>query len=172
MGRPRAIFTGEYTVSTMSAMPPDHQASRSIEELLPKLRRELKFLRRQAGEPSTRDIAKLTSPAISHTTVNAVLHCDKVPRWNQLEAVVTALGGNPGDFRNLWVESLNAVDPLEAMAVTAPEVQAPQEGQSGNGTRRDPAPAIYGIDLCLCLETGSSTDHGIGELVLCGWVWR
>ena len=65
------------------------------------LRDRLQRLYRTSGEPSTRELARRTN-AISHTTVHAVLRCFKTPTWGQLELVVEALGGRPGEFRQLF----------------------------------------------------------------------
>lgn len=85
----------------------------SHENPLAKLRARLKRLHRHAGEPSTRQISRLTSNAISHTTVSLVLRCEKLPRWEQLERVVEALKGNTDEFRSLWIIVRDTIDGLE-----------------------------------------------------------
>ncbi|WP_203927889.1 EsaB/YukD family protein [Virgisporangium ochraceum] len=77
------------------------------------LRRELRILHRHGGEPSTRQIARQTNAAMSHTTANAVIRCVKCPRWGQLELVVEALGGDVEYFRGLWINVRNSEDPLD-----------------------------------------------------------
>ncbi|WP_345566632.1 ATP-binding protein [Nonomuraea rosea] len=82
--------------------------------LLDDLRKQLKHLHRQAGEPSTRSIATRTNRQISHTTVHMVLQCRKLPRREQLDRVVEALGGDVQPFRELWVAIRDAQDPAAA----------------------------------------------------------
>jgi DNA-binding NarL/FixJ family response regulator len=65
-------------------------------------------LRVQAGEPSTREIARM-SGQISHDTVHRTMTGPALPRWANVEAVVRALGGDPDTVKPLW---LAASDPL------------------------------------------------------------
>lgn len=74
------------------------------------LRHRLKRLHRDSGEPATRDIARRTGDAISHTTVASVLRGDRLPRWGQLELVVEALNGDREEFRRLWVATRDAAE--------------------------------------------------------------
>ncbi|MBQ1019793.1 WD40 repeat domain-containing protein [Micromonospora sp. D93] len=69
------------------------------------LRDRIKRLHREAGEPSTRDIASGTHKAISHTTVANVLRCQVLPRWGQVELTVEFLGGPEcvEEFKHLWL---------------------------------------------------------------------
>jgi hypothetical protein len=55
-----------------------------------------------AGEPSTRSLASQVK-AFSHTTVAAVLRCDRLPRWGQVELVVEALDSDVREFKRLWI---------------------------------------------------------------------
>jgi WD40 repeat protein len=87
-------------------------------DTLSELRERLQRLHRENGEPSTREIARRTCKAISHTTVAGVLHCAKSPRWGQLELVVEALGGNADEFHRLWVADRDSADQL-AQTLTA-----------------------------------------------------
>jgi hypothetical protein len=77
------------------------------------LRDRLRRLHRAAGEPSSREVARLTGKAISHTTANITLRCDKSPKWGQLELVVDALGGDTEEFRQLWVSVRDAENASE-----------------------------------------------------------
>jgi tetratricopeptide (TPR) repeat protein len=71
--------------------------------------RELRQLHRQAGEPSSRQLARdLGRGVLSHTTINAVLRCARVPRWRSLEMVAGALGGDIELFRDLWTAARGA----------------------------------------------------------------
>lgn len=79
-------------------------ADQALDELCAALRR----LQLQAGEPSTRDIAKEIS--YSHTTVAQILNGTKCPKWPTLNAVVLHLGGNPDEFKKLWVAARSRGD--------------------------------------------------------------
>ncbi len=54
--------------------------------------------------------------AISHTTVQAVLRCERLPRWGQMELVVDALQGNVETFQRLWIQARDAEDPTSGPA--------------------------------------------------------
>lgn len=97
--------------------------SPSGSEPLAELRSRLRLVYRANGEPSTREVARRTGHAISHTTVHLVLRGEKTPRWGQLELVVEALGGDVDEFRQLWVAVRNAEDRAPAPA------GAPRSGQ-------------------------------------------
>ena len=80
--------------------------------------RELQLL---AGEPSTRDIASAIH--YSHTTVAQVLGGAKCPKWPTLLAVVTHLGGDPDEFKRLWVAARSLADArAEFVDVTETEI--------------------------------------------------
>jgi hypothetical protein len=66
------------------------------------LRAALHGLCQGAGSPSSREIASGTGGAASHTTVAQVLSGRRVPSWPVLQAIVGCLGGDPGQFRELW----------------------------------------------------------------------
>jgi tetratricopeptide (TPR) repeat protein len=77
---------------------------------LGQLRNRLRRLHRLSGEPSVRVLSKRTGHAITHTTVHAVLRCERTPKWGPLELVIEALGGKVDEFRNLWVAVRDAED--------------------------------------------------------------
>lgn len=81
-------------------------AGGSVDGSLAALRAAVQRLHREAGEPSTRELAKRAG-TISHSTVNTVLRCLKTPAWAHLELVVDALGGEPEEFRRLWTALRN-----------------------------------------------------------------
>lgn len=60
----------------------------------------LRELLKNAGEPSSRQIASRTE--ISHTTVNEALRGETVPNWKVTRAIVAALGGDPEQFLTAW----------------------------------------------------------------------
>src|SRR5689334_1675186 len=79
---------------------------------LGQLKAFIQRLHREAGEPSTREIARQVGNAISHSTVAKILKCEKAPGWEQLELVVKALGGDPDLARQTWVAFRDAAAPL------------------------------------------------------------
>ncbi|MEH1128914.1 ATP-binding protein [Micromonospora sp. CPCC 206061] len=81
------------------------------EDLIQALSRELRRLHRQAGEPSSRDLScALGRGVLSHTTINAILRGTRVPRWQSLEPVANALGGDIELVRRLWTAARDAED--------------------------------------------------------------
>ncbi|MEV4364454.1 hypothetical protein [Nonomuraea sp. NPDC049625] len=74
------------------------------------LREQLSHAYLHSGRPSYREIERRTGKALSHTTARAVLRCEKLPRWGQVELVAEALKTSPEDFRPLWVEAARATD--------------------------------------------------------------
>jgi hypothetical protein len=97
---------------------PERRDASSAEMLRKELRTRLKRLHRNDGEPSTREIAKRTGTAISHTTVHSTLRCLRTPQWGPLELVVEALRGDIEEFRRLWVAIRDAEDNSEASEAT------------------------------------------------------
>jgi hypothetical protein len=71
--------------------------------------KELDFLYIQAGKPSLRHISMVTrrqgAHEVGHSTVHTLLDGTVPPSWPVLEAVVLALGGDAGYFKDLWVEA-------------------------------------------------------------------
>lgn len=61
----------------------------------------LHALHREAGRPSLRSIAGRAR--CSHTTVRHIFSHPRLPAWELVEVVVTALAGDPADFRELWL---------------------------------------------------------------------
>jgi hypothetical protein len=61
-------------------------------------------LRAEAGNPSTRTIAKDVG-SMSHTTVHAALSGTTIPSWPVLSKLVNYLGGNEDTFRQLWEDA-------------------------------------------------------------------
>lgn len=113
-------------------------------DLLRRLALDLGRLRRDAGDPSTRAIAQASS--ISHDTVHRVLRCGstgKIPRWNSLEQIVLALGGDPGPVRALWNDCRGAQ--LDAELPRARETQPSASGvvDATREQQADPGDAVY-----------------------------
>ncbi|MFF7561481.1 hypothetical protein ACFZB4_16050 [Streptomyces pseudovenezuelae] len=72
------------------------------------LRARLARLRREGGDVSTREIARRSHGAVSHTTVHQVLRGKSVPSWRSLAAIVAVLGGDEGEFKLLWMAARDA----------------------------------------------------------------
>lgn len=69
----------------------------------------LRHLRMVAGEPSVREIARLTGQ-LSHDTVHRTLTGPALPRWGNAEAVVRALGADPETVKPLWLAARTATE--------------------------------------------------------------
>ncbi|MFI9123282.1 tetratricopeptide repeat protein [Streptomyces bikiniensis] len=74
------------------------------------LAKALRRLHRLSGEPSTREIARRTHGALSHTTVGQTLRGDQIPSWRSVELIVNALGGDSEEFRGMWVAARDEQD--------------------------------------------------------------
>ncbi|MEU7368568.1 hypothetical protein AB0B92_23975 [Streptomyces hygroscopicus] len=81
-----------------------------MSERLIELRSRLQRIRREAGDPSTREISRKAHGAVSHTTAHHVLRCQTVPSWGSLEPVVAALGGDIAEFKKLWIAARDFAD--------------------------------------------------------------
>ncbi|MFB8170315.1 Crp/Fnr family transcriptional regulator [Kitasatospora purpeofusca] len=68
-----------------------------------KFRAKLQGLYLNAGAPSVREIARRCVPPASHDTVHRTLSRPSLPRWDLVESIVRALGGDAVEFHALWV---------------------------------------------------------------------
>ncbi len=66
------------------------------------LAQALRQLRVQAGSPGIRGIAERSRTDVSRQTIADALRGTHTPRWHYVEAIVTALGGDPEQIRPLW----------------------------------------------------------------------
>lgn len=62
----------------------------------------LRRLYDKAGQPSCRKIAEASGGEVSHATVHGVLRGRNVPAWRSARAIVSALGGDPDVYLDLW----------------------------------------------------------------------
>jgi len=91
-------------------------------------------LHARAGRPSMREIARQVGRGkISTSTVHNVFRSPRVPRWNYIELIVRALGGDQDreEFLDLWQAAWraeNADDPLR----TSTQNAAPSSDQTEN----------------------------------------
>lgn len=100
----------------------------------------LRELQIQAGEPSTRAIGSAIH--YSHTTVAQVLSGEKCPKWPTLLAVVTYLGGDPDEFKRLWVAARTLSDPdAEFVDVSETEIDDETQASSSDEAER-PRPTV------------------------------
>ncbi len=68
-----------------------------------------------AGRPSMREIAtRAGRDKISSSTVHNVFRATRVPRWNFLQEIVTALGGDTDVFLPLWQAAWQAENEIES----------------------------------------------------------
>lgn len=72
------------------------------DEEAPTVASELRYLWRQAGRPSTRDIALSTGNLISHSAVGTALSGKRVSRWLTIKAITEVLGGDTDEMLRVW----------------------------------------------------------------------
>jgi hypothetical protein len=84
-------------------MPIDKMVAGSADELAAALR----ALHARAGAPSMRSVAKRTG-TVSHTTVAEALAGKRLPSWPILSDVISALGGDEKQFKQLWLTAREA----------------------------------------------------------------
>ena len=105
-------------------------------------------LHHEAGRPSLRAIARRAG--CSHTTVHHLFTHPRLPAWSLLEMVVPAIGGDPADYRDLW---------LAATADGAPVVvgrwDSRWEPTAGNETR---CPASSNKGYVLLIPKAATTS--------------
>lgn len=70
----------------------------------------LQHLRRQAGDPSFRKIAKATS--YSHTTVAEAITGSRRVSWEAIRQIVRYLGGDVDEAKQLWLAVRELEEPL------------------------------------------------------------
>jgi len=92
----------------------------------------LDALHSRAGRPSLREISRRAGRgAISPSTVHNLFRTSRVPRWEFLEQVVAALGGDRDEFLNLWQAAWRAENAVEA-ARTGPANAGPVQARGGS----------------------------------------
>lgn len=69
------------------------------------LREALHRLWEEAGEPSTRQMARQIEPERSHMTWHMALRCDPVPSYRTFVELVRYLDGDPGKLEELWMRA-------------------------------------------------------------------
>jgi tetratricopeptide (TPR) repeat protein len=93
-------------------------------------------LHSRAGRPSMREIALRAGRGnVSSSTVHNVFRGSRVPSWNHLEKIVTALGGasDLDEFHGLWDTAWRAADEAKALRgdLAGPVSTAPSTGRAG-----------------------------------------
>ena len=74
----------------------------------------LDVLHSQAGRPSMREISRQAGRGkISPSTVHNLFRTSRVPRWEFMEQVVLALGGDRDEFLDLWQAAWRAENEVE-----------------------------------------------------------
>lgn len=64
----------------------------------------LRTLHHNAGQPSTRTLARKTG--VSHTTIADVLNATRAPSLQLAEDLARVLDGSPDEAKRLWVETV------------------------------------------------------------------
>ncbi|MHB9856578.1 hypothetical protein ACSYGO_46125 [Streptomyces krungchingensis] len=79
------------------------------------------------GEPSSRKLRSAIPDRdrISHDTVNRVLRGGRLPKWRNVELVITALRGDVGRFKDLWMAA--RLEENEGAPTTAEDPDAPPD---------------------------------------------
>lgn len=80
-----------------------HEVERVRGEPVVELRAALHQLWEEAGEPSSRDLARRLGK--SHMTWFTALRCDPVPAWGVFSELVRHLDGDPGKLEELWMRA-------------------------------------------------------------------
>ena len=84
----------------------------SAEEALANFAQALRDLRLNAGQPSLRQIAsrgRYSNNWVSPSTLSEMLRGKRVPSWASTMALVEALEGDIGEWRNRWTELRKSV---------------------------------------------------------------
>src|SRR4051794_30973472 len=81
---------------------------REREILEDELAAPLRRLRRTAGDPTYERIAK--ESGLCRNTVDNAFNARRLVRWDSVEAIVTALGGDTVRWRQRWVAARDRVD--------------------------------------------------------------
>ncbi|MEU5869889.1 WD40 repeat domain-containing protein, partial [Nonomuraea sp. NPDC047529] len=126
------------------------------------LRDQLSHAHLHSGAPSFREIERRTGKALSHTTARAVLRCEKLPRWGQVELVAEALEADPEDFKPLWVTARAA-----ALARSSP----PRPDGDSPRTHRQPSASAQQVGEPLTGHQGfvyAVAFHPDGHLLATG----
>lgn len=131
----------------MSALPrPDHPPGPHRD-----LVTELHELHHRAGWPSLRTLAR--ESGVSHTTVSKAFSQPALPSWGTLELLVEAMGGDTGQFHDLW---LAASTPTDGAHAPAPRI-------AGRHTELEAVRRHLEAGTGLLLVTG---EAGIGKTTL------
>jgi hypothetical protein len=117
---------------------------------LRELKAELNRLHLSAGRPSGREISRQLGRLPSHTTVSAVLRCDKVCKWWQLKRIVEYLNGDVETFQQLWIATQASTDDSYRGALTVRELpEEDSQNSAGQIKFRQFIPADLGSNCIL-----------------------
>ena len=96
-------------------MPPSSGPSQREREIVEEeLAVPLRRLRREAGDPTYERIAE--DSGLCRNTVDNAFNARRLVRWRTVEAIVVALGGDAGRWRERWVAARGRLDALKAPA--------------------------------------------------------
>jgi tetratricopeptide (TPR) repeat protein len=104
----------------------------------------LDALHSRAGRPSLREISRRAGRGkISPSTVHNLFRSSRVPRWEFLEQVVLALGGDREEFLNLWQAAWRAENEADAPRVGS-AIAGPVQARSGSQHSGATARPVHG----------------------------
>ena len=93
----------------------------------------LDALHSQAGLPSMREISRRAGRGkISPSTVHNLFRTSRVPRWEFMEHVVLALGGDREEFLDLWQAAWRAENEVETPHADSANAE-PTRVRAGSG---------------------------------------
>lgn len=146
-------------------MAPDHEA----------LTEAIQQLWDRSNRPSTRTIARTVDGALTHTTVANILNGKTLTLWSSLRLVITALGGQPDDYYDLWRQARRersrlreenprsprpkilrgiVIHPGDTVVFTTPETVTEEEMQATHAWLEESLPhatvrMVFGMDMAV-----------------------
>ena len=104
---------------------PSAEPATELEELL----NQVRIAYRSAGEPSYRNIARITGRRLSPSTISRIFRATTPPKWFNLELLLTALGVPAQDLKTvwhpLWAKAQNTVNPITDPTAASQELISP-----------------------------------------------
>ncbi len=113
---------------------PSGMSQRERDVLEEELAAPLRRLRRTAGDPTYERIAK--ESGLCRNTVDNAFNARRLVRWDSVEAIVAALGGDTVGWRQRWVVTRDRVDAVRK----GPEQAAPEPETDGPAAAPSPKP--------------------------------
>jgi hypothetical protein len=105
----------------------------------------LKRLRRTAGDPTGGKIAE--AAGLSRNTVDNVFNARHLTRFDSVEEIVVALGGDVAEWRDRWATARDRIDRLDTGVETPPEQEPADIAPVPVRRRRLPSTAVAALAL-------------------------